>query len=122
MPWKQNPEWWQGTWTRARPGERSTGHPIQEQMSFKSFVNQFQRKPSVGGIVVAITPEGRAEVESHIAGGPEFDILARLNEQNSMPISKLAAATHLDIGKTRQVLRKLAQQGHVRRIEQIGEE
>lgn len=83
---------------------------------------QFQKKPNVGGIVVAITAEGRAEVESHIAGGPEFDILARLNEHTSMPIGKLAAATHMDIGKTRAVLRKLAQQGHVKRLEQIGEE
>ena len=91
-------------------------------MSFKTFVNQFQRKPSVGGIVVAITPEGRAEVESHVAGGPEFDILARLNEYNSMPIGKLARETHMDVNKVRGVLRKLAQQGHVKRLEQIGEE
>jgi len=91
-------------------------------MSFKGFMAQFQKKPTVSGIVVAITPEGRAEVESHVAGGSEFDVLTRLNEHNSMPLGKLAHETHLDQGRLRAVLRKLAAQGHVKRLEQVVEE
>ena len=68
-------------------------------------------------VMAAITPEGKQEAESYASGGPKFDVLSTLNEKSPLTISAICHETGLDLSQVKHVLRSLAKEGYVRKVQ-----
>lgn len=75
------------------------------------------RKTPDSMIMAAITAEGKAHAESYASGGPQFDVLATLNEKSPMTIIELSRETNLDSVQIKHVLTALLNEGYVRKIQ-----
>ena len=68
-------------------------------------------------VMAAITTEGKSEAENLSSGGPRFDVLATLNEKSPMTLSAICHETNLDMSQVKHVLRSLAKEGYVRKVQ-----
>ena len=75
-------------------------------------------KKDISTVRVAITDEGRNDVESYISTGPEFAVLSTLNQHRSLTIHALARETNItDMTKLKVILNALKKKEHVRKLE-----
>jgi len=72
-------------------------------------------------VLAAITSEGRVEAENYASGGPQFDVLATLNEKSPLTVSAICRETGLSMGKVKGALKALAHDGYVRKVQSSNE-
>ena len=68
-------------------------------------------------IMAAITTEGKSEAENYASGGPQFDVLATLNEKSPLTIGAICRETGLGLGVVKGALKALARDGYVRKVQ-----
>jgi len=89
-------------------------------MPIKDFIDQFRPRTKVRlgrKYMYTLTQTGRKKVEEDSGGGTNWQVLSYLEDEGPCTIRDIAAGSHLDESKTKEVVKRLIDSGYIRRVD-----